>query len=90
MKQYPMVRNDADLLRWAREVNAAREEDRRDWLNLPQTFVSGRKVGKIPTGSSDVAASDRAGDWNWDSAYLYYAVESGGSLVWRRIASASW
>jgi hypothetical protein len=64
-----------------------RKNDREEYINLPQVFVSGRKVGKIPTSAVDVAATDRAGDTNYDDQYLYIlTIDSMGDPAWGRAA----
>lgn len=75
---------------FARDVARIRERDVDSFNNLTNTFMRGRKVGKIPTGSSDVATTDRVGDFNYDASYLYICVDSGGSAVWRRATLGSW
>lgn len=71
------------------EIVNAREEDIEAFGNLPNIFVSGRKVGKIPTSSADVVATDNVGDINYDASFLYILVDNAGTFVWRRVAIAS-
>lgn len=66
-----------------------RQADRREWLDLPNQYMSGRKVGKVPSSSTDTADS-RIGDFNHDGSYLYICVDNSGSAVWRRISLSSW
>jgi hypothetical protein len=89
MQEYPAIinGNEKDVLRRIVEL---RHDDVSDFTNLPQVFMSGRKAGKVPTGSADVAVTDRLGDFNYDTSYLYLAVNNAGSLVWRRVAISSW
>jgi hypothetical protein len=77
------------LLRFCQDIARTREEDIEDFNNLTNTFMRGRKVGKIPTGSSDVASADRIGDFNYDADYLYICVDDSGA-AWRRITLGSW
>jgi hypothetical protein len=69
-----------------------RERDIQDYLNLPEQFIGGRKVDKIPTSSADYdPTTDLVGDRNWDTNYEYMLVADGvGGSVWRRITLASW
>ena len=66
-----------------------RNSDIRDKTNLPNIFISGRKVGKIPTSSTDIVDTDKVGDINYDANYLYICVNDSGA-VWRRIALTTW
>lgn len=92
MKQFPnmVVRNEADLYTLARYILKERENDINDFNNLQNIFMAGRKVGKIPTGSADVLATDRVGDFNYDASYLYILVDNGGTAVWRRSTLSAW
>lgn len=54
--------------------------------NLPNIFVTGRKVNKTPSNSTDVVAgTDRENDFNWDNNYLYVLVDNSGTLVWKTL-----
>ena len=69
-----------------------RQEDISDFDNLANRFIAGRKVGKIPTGSADIEATDRVGDVSFaaNGAFIYYFVDVSGTPAWRRIALVSW
>lgn len=90
MKPYPIVNRPEDLVDFAKDVARKRQEDIANFNNLPNLFMSGRKVGKVPTGSSDIAPSDRVGDFNYTTSYLYICVDNGGTAAWRRVALGSW
>lgn len=97
MKLYPKVATErfTDLVNWARDVTATRQEDVRDFDNLNQKFVLGRNRTlrndrDVPTGSSDVVATDAEGDIMHDASYLYILINNSGTLVWRRCALSSW
>lgn len=92
MNSYPKIyfNNLADALEFCREVAKERTNDIKDFDNLKNVFMSGRKVGKIPSASSDVAATDRIGDFNYSASYFYILVDNGGTAAWRRIALGSW
>jgi hypothetical protein len=88
---YPFIENDSNAIlgEFCRESARLREQDIADFSNLSNVFMKGRKVGKIPTGSSDVSAGDRIGDFNYDASYLYICVDNSGA-AWRRITLGSW
>lgn len=90
MKTYPLVNRPEQLVDFAKDVARKRQEDIVEFNNLPNVFISGRKVAKVPTGSADVAPSDRIGDLNYDASYLYICVDDGGTAAWRRVALGSW
>lgn len=92
MKPYPRILNDdiKDLANVLRYIARERDADINDWNNLSQAFVAGRKVGKVPTSSADVADTDRVGDFNFSASYLYLCVNNGGAAAWRRVALGSW
>jgi hypothetical protein len=89
MKNYPVTFSGAllDIFSWIRFVTEERKNDVNDFNNLNQVFISGRKVGKIPTGASDVnPAKDRVGDFNYTPSYLYILTDNAGTATWRRVA----
>ena len=92
MKQYPIMtlRTEADLYTLGRYILKERANDINDFNNLQNVFMAGRKVGKVPTGSADVAATDRVGDFNYSASYLYLCVDNAGSAAWRRVSLATW
>lgn len=91
-KDYPYweAESEADVRTQLRQICNIRKDDISTIGNLPNTFIAGRKVGKIPTSSADVAETDRVGDINYDADYLYICVLDTGSAEWRRIALGSW
>lgn len=92
MEKYPAIPLNADaetIAKWAALVTRYRQYDVADFDNLPSIFMSGRKVGKIPTSSTDVVDSDRIGDFNYTSSYLYLCVDNAGA-AWRRISLGVW
>ncbi len=91
MDLYPQLFDDTTeaLLLSVRRIIEERNSDVQNFNNLNQVFMSGRKVGKIPTSSADVVATDRVGDFNYDASYLYLCVDDSGA-EWRRVALASW
>lgn len=70
-------------------VRLRQEEDLSDFDNLPQRFIGGRKITRIPSSSADVVSADLEGDINYDASFLYILLDSAGTLVWRRVAISS-
>jgi hypothetical protein len=94
MQQYPTVPLDADtskLVDILAYIQRLRQDDIGDNDNLINTFVSGRRVGKIPTASNDVATTDRLNDVSvaLNAAYIYFLVDNAGTREWRRVTMAS-
>lgn len=83
MKVYPQVIQDSlqEHTNVLKQISRLRQEDVQAFTNLTQTYVLGRKVGKIPATSNDVIATDRLGDFNVDSAYAYFLVSSTSGQV---------
>lgn len=67
-------------------ISRERQNDITDWNNLPNIYMRGRKVGKVPSASTDVAVTDRAGDFNFDASFIYIYT----GTAWRRVALATW
>ena len=92
MEGNPAIKHDAtieDLMRFAKYIQRLRDQDISDFNNLSAVFMSGRKVGKIPSSSADIAATDKLGDFNYDDSYMYLVVDNTGA-EWRRITLGSW
>lgn len=85
----PDVKACADALN---VISRLRDEDIKDRNTFPVIFVSGRTVRKIPTSSTDIAATDRVGDISFavDGSFVYYCVDVSGAAKWRRIALVTW
>jgi hypothetical protein len=92
MERFPEILNDtsAHLAETLRRINLLRNDDIGDWDDLPNRYMRGRKVEKVPTSSSDTASTDRAGDFNYSASFFYLCVNNAGTIVWRRIALSSW
>lgn len=92
MREYPSLSpNDLkSALELLNYIVKERPRDILDFINLKNIFMSGRKVGKIPTSSLDIANTDRIGDFNYDDQYMYLVVLSGSDAEWRRITLSSW
>ena len=83
-------RDTAGLIESVEEMIRERPRDVKDYDNLSNRFISGRKTGKIPTGASDISSTDKVGDFNYDQNYMYIVVNNGGTAEWRRVALSSW
>lgn len=92
MKDYPaiVVNSVDDLFKIMRYIIKERPLDVRDFDNLKNIFMSGRKVGKIPGNSLDVVPTDRIGDFNYTQTYFYLLIDNSGTPEWRRISLGSW
>ncbi len=88
MQLYPILKDGTvkGIFEWLKFVVRARSEDVQEFNNLSNVFISGRKVGKIPTSGADVVASDKIGDFNVNTTYAYFLVDNAGTGVWRRVA----
>lgn len=89
MKDYPRYNGPQDADSMLRYISKERKNDIRDFISLKDVFISGRKVDKIPTGSSDISTSDRVGDFNYDASYLYLCIDNSGA-AWRRVSLSTW
>lgn len=94
MKPYPsnIDPNAKDCANALNIISRLRDQDVTDRNTFPAVFVSGRTVGKIPTSSADIAATDRVGDISFapDGSFVYYCVDVSGAAAWRRIALSTW
>lgn len=92
MKPYPNLTSETieNVFNVLRYIIKERRNDVNDFENLKNVFISGRKVGKLPSGASDIADTDRIGDFNYDSDYIYIVVDDAGTNEWRRVALSSW
>ncbi len=84
MKTYPNTpEKTTDLLKFI--IRERNNTDVDAFNNLPQVFVSGRKVGKIPANSGDVSVTDVLNDVNWDDQYIYIlTTDALGDPAWGR------
>jgi hypothetical protein len=91
-KEYPYypVETLEDVRDQLRDICYTRKDDIATISKIPSSFVSGRKVGKVPTASNDVEVTDRLGDINYDASYLYILIDNSGTPAWRRVALSSW
>ena len=95
MKPYPKLGSVIkptveDHARVLEVIIKERPSDIKDFDNLSNVFVSGRKVARIPSGASDVLPTDKVGDINYTTSFLYILVDNAGTATWRRVALSSW
>lgn len=92
MNEYPSFQsgNAKDIENLLFHILRERKTDVKDFNNLQSSFISGRKVAKIPTGSSDVTVTDRVGDFNVTATYAYFLINNAGTPQWRRVSLSSW
>ena len=99
IKQYPDFNyapylNDKQLLdsiaRDLQKISQLRGEDVKQNDDFDATFLTARKVAKVPSASNDIVVGiDRENDFNWDGSFLYFTINVAGTLVWRRITANS-
>lgn len=75
-----------DTIDQVQQICHIRKDDITQIQNLPNVFLQGRKVGKIPTTSADVSPADKINDFNWTAGFLYILIDNSGTPVWRRTA----
>lgn len=73
------------------DIVEKRSKDLKDFDNLNNVFISGRRVGKIPSAATDVDPDfDKVNDVNIaddaGTVYLYTLVNVSGTAVWGRVA----
>lgn len=91
LRQWPRLTNDetrsiASVLKF---MIQERGNDISEFQNLPNIFVRGRKVSKVPVDSNDIEATDLEGDINYSGNTMWVCVNEGGLLKWKRITLAS-
>jgi len=92
-REYPYYpsENLEDVKELLRQIINLRKDDISVISQITSSFISGRKVGKIPTGSADVdPAKDKVGDVNYTASFLYILIDNAGTPAWRRVALAAW
>lgn len=89
---YPVIDDENDLVDAYRQIQRLRtSEDLPDYENLDQRFVAGRATERVPSGPTDVEATDNEGDIVSDGTYEYKLVDVSGNLRWdRRTLNVSW
>lgn len=93
MMSFPTISDskNATLKAWIDFVSRARIADLTFFNGLPNTYVGGRKVLKVPASSSDITDPDGkidsfVGDMNVTTGFAYFCVNNAGTAEWVRIA----
>ncbi len=91
-KDYPYwnATNLTDIIEQLRQITSIRKSDITTISQITASFISGRKIGRVPSSSADVLATDKVGDINYTASFLYILVDNAGTPVWRRTALSSW
>jgi len=89
MQDFPRYNGLEDADGLLRYIAKERKNDVKDFNNLTNTFLSGRKSSKVPTGAADVTDTDRVGDISYDVSFLYILIDNAGTAEWRRVALSS-
>ncbi len=79
-----------DVIEQLRQITSIRKSDITTISQITSSFISGRKVGKIPSSSADVDVTDKVGDVNYTASYFYILIDNSGTPAWRRVALGSW
>jgi hypothetical protein len=89
---WPSLKNRTleDLARVVEYITRMRPTDTNAFKDLPNQFIMGRKVGRVPSSSADVITGDKVGDFNYDISYIYVLVDNAGTGTWRRATLGSW
>ena len=92
LKDYPYYSAETleDVKEQLRLITNTRKDDISTISQITSSFISGRRVGKIPSSSIDVEVTDKVGDVNYDADYFYILIDDSGTPAWRRIALATW
>jgi hypothetical protein len=89
MNRYPSIINRTvegclSALDW---IGRERLSDINDRQNLPNLFIGGRKVQKVPTSSADISSpTSVAGDFNVTKDFAFFCVNDAGTIKWVRVA----
>lgn len=91
-KDYPYwgAENLEEIREQLRQITNTRKDDISTISQITSSFVSGRKVGRVPSSSADVLVTDKVGDINYTASFLYILVDNAGTPVWRRATLAAW
>lgn len=97
MNDYPNITPDTEDNRTEllRIITRERTNDISEANNYKNVFMRGRRVGRIPSSSSDVLDTDKINDFNiiddGGSVYYYTLVLVGSTPTWGRIdVNTSW
>lgn len=68
-----------------RKIGQVRQDDQRQWNDLQNQFISGRRVPKVPANSADTTGNS-IGDFNVTATFAYFCVDNAGTVEWVRVA----
>lgn len=87
MRPYPALQktDPKSFKEWIDFVTRERVTDSNFSNSLPNTYIAGRRVTKIPANSSDITGSF-PGDFNITSTFSYSCINSAGTVQWVRSA----
>lgn len=88
MNNYPVCQKAdvTDLKSCYDYVQRQRVQDVNDRANLPNQFMTGRRVVRVPSASNNVVAGDCVNDFSVTSTYAYFLINNSGTNEWVRIA----
>lgn len=74
------------IQRWISDVTRARNVDIDDYERQESTKPA---IFPVPSSSTDITGTEKAGDIAVDTSYLYVVADNSGTLVWRRVSISS-
>lgn len=91
-KDYPYWPSETleDVKKQLHQITNTRKDDIITISQITSSFISGRRVGKVPSASADVDTSDKVGDVNYDANYFYILIDNAGTPEWRRASLGAW
>jgi hypothetical protein len=90
MRLYPVLQSSdsRSTKDWIDFVSRERYNDVNFIKSLPNSYVGGRSVAKVPSGSTDNVGS-AAGDLSASTKGVFIAVNSGSTVSWIKITSST-
>lgn len=84
--RYIALRNSdtQSIVDWISHATRARDFDLEDFDD--QQSYNPRIYTRIPSSSSDLVGTEKAGDIAADTSFLYVVVDNSGTLEWQRVA----
>ena len=92
MNRYPKILDSSgETLKSALDyIQRERLNDIADRNNLPNLFIGGRKVSKVPASSADITnPTSAAGDFNVTKDFAFFCINDAGTVKWVRVAVGS-
>ena len=90
MRIYPnLLSSDNKALKdWCDFVSRERYNDVNFIKSLPNSYIGGRSVPKVPSGSTDNAGS-AAGDFSASTNGVFIAVNAGSTVTWIKLTGST-